>query len=85
MELRRRGIAELAAQGAIEQFFPKDDTYTLALKAAEKKVRSVTHKPLAKQQIALVGYLQRQGFSWDTIKQVLAEVLPKVTDFDEKM
>ncbi|MFN8358968.1 MAG: RecX family transcriptional regulator [Candidatus Kapaibacterium sp.] len=85
MELRRRGITELAAQEAIEQFFPKDDTYALALKAAEKKVRSVTHKPLAKQQTALVGYLQRQGFSWDIIKRVLGEVLGSETDSDEKM
>ncbi len=85
MELRRRGITESIAQEAIKQFFPQDETLELARKAAEKKYRSILHKPLAKQQTALVGYLQRQGFSWEIIKQVLGETLGASADSDEKM
>lgn len=75
MELRKRGISELQAQSAIELYFPKDTTTELALKAAEKKLRSVKHKPIEKQKTALVGYLQRQGFSWEIIKNILNELL----------
>ncbi|MBK9247336.1 MAG: regulatory protein RecX [Ignavibacteria bacterium] len=85
MELRKRGITELQALEAIEQFFPKDDTFTLAVKAAEKKIRSVKHKPHEKQRMALIGYLQRQGFTWDIIKRVLDEMLNSETDSDEKL
>lgn len=85
MELRKRGITELEAQEAIEQFFPKDDTSELALKAAQKKLRSVTHKPIEKQKTALIGYLQRQGFSWDIIKDILSKTLDNAANSDEKM
>ncbi|MBI3258595.1 MAG: regulatory protein RecX [Ignavibacteriae bacterium] len=85
MELRKRGIAELQAQDAIDQFFPKDDTSVLALKAAQKKLRSVTHKPIDKQKTALIGYLQRQGFSWDIIKDILSRTLGNTVSSDEKM
>lgn len=85
MELRKRGIPELEAQEAIEQFFPKDDTTELALKAAEKKLRSVHHKPIEKQKTALIGYLQRQGFSWDIIKDILRKIVGEAAVSDEKM
>ncbi|MBS1537095.1 MAG: regulatory protein RecX [Bacteroidetes bacterium] len=83
MELRRRGISEVLAQEAIECHFPKDTTTELALKAAEKKLRSVKHKPFEKQKTALIGYLQRQGFSWEIIKNILSELLPKESSTDE--
>lgn len=83
MELRRRGISESLAQEAIECHFPKDTTTELALKAAEKKLRSVKHKPFEKQKTTLIGYLQRQGFSWEIIKNILSELLPKESSTDE--
>ena len=49
----------------------------MALKAAEKKLRMVSYKPVEKQRESLVRYLQVNGFSWDIIKNVLIEVFPE--------
>ena len=76
-ELKKRGVAEWIIQKALKENFPQDETFNMALKAAEKKLRMVSYKPVEKQREALVRYLQTSGFSWDVIKNVLIEVFPK--------
>jgi regulatory protein len=76
-ELKKRGIAEWIIQKALKENFPKDETFNLALKAAEKKLRVVSYKPVEKQRESLVRYLQVNGFGWDVIKNVLIEVFPE--------
>ena len=77
-ELRRKGISQNIAETAVSEHFPEDGSYDLARHAAEKKLRAVSYKPIEKQKNALTSYLQRQGFSWDIIKQIIAD------NFDKK-
>lgn len=76
-ELLKRGISKFDVEDALtEAFSPessKEAAFETALAAAEKKLRSLGRKDEEKRKQALVGYLQRQGFSWEVIKQVLAE------------
>ncbi|HYF03040.1 MAG TPA: regulatory protein RecX [Patescibacteria group bacterium] len=76
-ELKKRGVAEGIIEKALKENFPKDETFNMALKAAEKKLRMVSYKPVEKQRESLVRYLQVNGFSWDVIKNVLIEVFPE--------
>lgn len=72
-ELRKRGVKPFDIEDALASVFPHDDTTELARRAAEKKLRSLASRPREKQKTALVQYLQRQGFSWDSIQIVLQE------------
>jgi SOS response regulatory protein OraA/RecX len=64
-------------KAAVNEHFPEDRTYDLARLAAEKKLRAVSYKPIEKQKNALTSYLHRQGFSWDIIKQIIADNFDK--------
>lgn len=74
-ELLKRGISKFDVEDAFAEIFPKetakDAMLENALAAAEKKLRTLRGRPPEKQEQALIGYLQRQGFSWDIIKQTL--------------
>jgi regulatory protein len=78
-ELRKRGISANDAEDALTLAFPKetsrDTIRELALAAAEKKNRSLGRKDNVKRKQLLIGYLQRQGFSWEVIKGVVEDVL----------
>jgi regulatory protein len=73
-ELRKRGIREEYFNRAIMNGFPHDEIEQIAKKAAEKKLRSVTYKPLDKQKNSVRDYLLRQGFSFDIIKKILNQI-----------
>jgi regulatory protein len=69
-ELRKRGIdLDLAKDIAAEEY-PEEDKLDLAMSAAEKKMRAIGHKEPDKQKRSLIGYLQRLGFDWATIKEI---------------
>lgn len=73
-ELIMKGIDKQLAQDALEEFYPHENTYEFALKATDKKLRIIRHKPLEKQKDSLIRYLQSSGFDWDIIRKVLKEV-----------
>jgi regulatory protein len=78
-ELRKRGISEHDAVDALSEAFPaesaRETAHELALAAAQKKLRSLERKDDIKRKQALVSFLQRQGFSWEVIKNVVEDVL----------
>lgn len=86
-ELLKRGVSKHVVEDALTQAFPpetsRETALELALAAAQKKIRSLERKDPSKRKQALVGYLQRQGFSWAVIKNVLAEVLQGDADDDD--
>ncbi len=71
LELYKRGVPKDIIHESIEEYFPEEDNLTIALQAAEKKMRSVSRKPIDKQKSTLASFLQRQGFDWHVIKQTL--------------
>lgn len=75
-ELKKKGISKELAELSISRFFPFEDLPDLAMQAAEKKMRIIRHKPKEKQKQALITYLQRRGFVWETIKSILPNFFP---------
>jgi regulatory protein len=77
-ELTKRGISRFDAEDALTEAFPKesvkDTMFENVLAAASKKQRALQGKEPQKRVQAMTGFLQRQGFSWEIIKKVLAEL-----------
>lgn len=76
-ELYKRGIPKDLIEKSIEKYFPDDMTYSLANKAAEKKLGAISYKSIEKQKMSLISFLQRQGFHWDIIKKILEKHFKK--------
>ena len=74
MELKKRGVTEKEICEAIELYYPKDETYQMAIAAAKKKMRAIQFKSVDKQKKSVSDYLQREGFDWNMIKQVVNEL-----------
>ena len=67
-ELYQKGVPKDIIESSIEKHFPEEDKYELAIKACEKKLRTISNKTSDKQKTSLISYLQRQGFDWQVIK-----------------
>jgi regulatory protein len=78
-ELLKRGISKHDADDALAEAFPPDSERETAMeaahRAAQKKLRALARKTPEEQQRALVGYLQRQGFSWEIIRRICEETI----------
>jgi len=89
---RRRLSSELYAKGVAKDqiaeavgIVSNSDELVLARAAAAKKVRTVpTDRDLLQaERRKLMGFLQRRGFGWETVKQVTRESLPAKGDAEE--
>jgi len=76
-ELFGKGVAKEQIAEAVEKV-TNDDELVLARAAAGKKVRAVPtdREALQAERRKLMGFLQRRGFGWETVKQVTREALP---------
>lgn len=76
-ELFGKGVAKEQIAEAVEKV-TNDDELALARAAAGKKVRVVPtdREALQAERRKLMGFLQRRGFGWETVKQVTREALP---------
>ncbi len=70
-ELRKRGISSALAEHTVDTLYPHDTSRDLAMAAAEKKMKSLSHRSPEKQKAALQSYLQRQGFAWSIIRDIV--------------
>ena len=75
LELRKRGIRKELAELTVKNYFDNVDSLELAKISTEKKLKLISAKPQEKQKLLLISHLQRQGFDWDTIKQILSQYL----------
>jgi regulatory protein len=86
-ELAKRGISKFDIEDALAEAFPKESVRETmldnALQAAHKKLRSLQGKAHQKRQQALIGYLQRQGFTWEIIKKTLESLEYDEADANE--
>lgn len=89
---RRRLSSELYAKGVAKDQIAEavgtvsnSDELVLARAAASKKVRTVpTDRDLLQaERRKLMGFLQRRGFGWETVKQVTRESLPAKGDAED--
>ena len=76
-ELFGKGVAKEQIAEAVEKV-TNEDEIVLARAAAGKKVRVVPtdRDTLQAERRKLMGFLQRRGFGWETVKQVTREALP---------
>lgn len=76
-ELQRRGITKDTAQEALSEVQNDEgiDATTIAVQAAEKKLRSLQGKPPEEVRRKLYQYLARQGHPSDAIRNALRRVL----------
>jgi len=74
IELLKKGIKHDLIDAAIERKYPHHQTYDLALAAANKKIIQIKRKEENKQKPALINFLISQGFDWETIRAVAAEI-----------
>ena len=83
-ELYAKGVAKDQIAEAVEVVSNADEL-ALARAAASKKVRIVPtdRELLQKERQKLMGFLQRRGFGWETVKQVTRESLPARGDAEE--
>lgn len=74
VELRQKGIS----QDLIEEALSKNlDELTLAQKALQRKLKLYDRLPDREKKAKLSAYLNRNGFSWETIKKALEEDFKK--------
>lgn len=75
-EMRRKHIDQSAIDAALEQL-GDDDELRRALQLAERRVnqlRGLDHNTAVRR---LSGFLQRKGYSSDTVRRVVIDVLPR--------
>lgn len=72
-ELIMKGIDKSLAKNVLNQYYPENAAYEIALRAANKKFKLIRNKTGEKQKSSLIKYLQFSGFDWDIIRKVLRE------------
>jgi len=70
-DLCKRGINKDIAQKVVNSLFPNVDVVGLAEQSSEKKMRAIKNLPLDRQKLRLFNHLQRMGFTWDVINQMM--------------
>jgi regulatory protein len=70
-ELIQRGVDRDLSEKTAFEIYQKEDPLEQAMLAAEKKLRSISYKPIDKQKTALINKLKTLGFDWDIIKKVV--------------
>ncbi len=75
VELRQKGVAPIMAEETVKRLVKKE--LPLARKAVQKKM--AVWQKLGEKELwqKLVSFLGRRGFSWETIRKVLAEIVEK--------
>lgn len=74
LELRKKGIEKEIIEEVLNKVYNKEKELELAKKAAKKKIKIYKNLPRKESFQKLLGFLQRRGFNWQTIKEVLNEI-----------
>jgi regulatory protein len=72
-ELRQKGVASATTEAALETLTPEQEVEaarTLALRRMERE----TNPDPAVTQRRIIGFLQRRGYRWETIREALASL-----------
>ena len=75
-ELRAKGIAPELTDQVVDETFADTDLVAALLPLAMKRWRTTEGLPAETRRRRLVGFLQRRGYDWNIISQVLERVGP---------
>ena len=75
-ELRQKGVDQQIVNDLLEE----TDDSAAAMEAAEKKVRSLRRYPEDQFKKKLTGFLQRRGFSYQEIREVVDKLWQQVAE-----
>lgn len=75
-EMRRKRIDESTIDAALDNL-GEDDEFQRAVQLAERRARQLTGLDHNTAVRRLSGYLQRKGYSGDTVRRVVVETLPR--------
>jgi len=75
-ELRQKGVS----QDVMESLLNEVDEVAAATAAAERKLNSLRHLPQDQFRAKMGGYLQRRGFQYATIRQVIDDLWREIND-----
>lgn len=78
-ELRQKGVDQQIIQDLLNEL----DNSSAAMKAAEKKVRSLSRYGEEDFRKKLSGFLQRRGFYYEDIRPVVDELWQRRCESDE--
>jgi len=70
-ELRRKGISHEVIREAINEAVPAEDEREAAVKAAEKKLRTMQSVGSDVRRRRLAGFLERKGFSSEITRSII--------------
>lgn len=76
--LKQKGINSELIEESLQQFYPEDEEAELALRLAEKKVKTYQDLPHEKKYQKLARFLTNRGFNWEITKKALDKILKKV-------
>ncbi|HET7318558.1 MAG TPA: regulatory protein RecX [Nitrospirota bacterium] len=74
LELRNKGVAREAIIEAFSHVFGAETEHETARHAAEKKIRTMKSADKDTRRRRLAGFLERKGFSFDVIRDVLKDM-----------
>lgn len=74
-ELQSKGISKELADQTLRTKISDETELANAIKAAERKTRSLRSDDPKKRERTLAQFLQTRGFDWDTIRKAVAEIL----------
>lgn len=78
-ELRQKGISETIIRAVLESY----DTHDAAYRAAQNKARSLKHADRQTFHQKVSSYLQRRGFGFDVVRDVLEQLENELTFTDD--
>ena len=70
-ELRRKGISQEVIREAVAEAVSADDEWEAAVKAAEKKLRTMQSVGPDVRRRRLAGFLERNGYSTQIVRSIL--------------
>lgn len=75
-ELRQKGLNAELIEDTLQELYGAVDEVDLARTSVEKKMKGWQHLDKTKQKRRLAQFLQRRGFSGDTIYRVMEDLIP---------
>jgi len=74
-ELRAKGIASELIEQVVEALYEDQDLTTAILPLARRRWEGMQDLPQETRKRRLTGFLQRRGYDWGTIRQVMERVV----------
>jgi len=79
-KLISKGIAPALRDDLIKNLCTDEIQIHNCLQLGQKKLHTLTKKPVAKQKQQVVSYLKTKGYNWETIQKVLSELIKEINN-----